>query len=200
MWNDPSNVWVNHKDGLTEETFSKLLEEYYPILFNFGVTFCDDKDLLKDTLQDLFLSIWENRTRLEIEDTKNYLLKSLRNNLYRNMRSQKNVSVDDGGSLDFFGYESSIEKIIITNETAFQCTLQLEALIAKLSDKQREVVFLKYYQGLSNEEIAHILSVNKQSVANSVHRIITILREKLPAYFAALFLSTQLFDFDTHLF
>jgi RNA polymerase sigma-70 factor (ECF subfamily) len=194
MWNSSTNIWVNHTDKLTEETFSKLVEEYYPMLFNFGVTFCDDRDLLKDTLQDLFLSIWENSNRFEVKSVKNYLLRSLRNNLYRNMRSQKSISLDEHELLDFFEQELSIEDIIVADEAIFQNTRELEVSIAKLSAKQKEVVFLKYYQGLSNDEIAQILSINKQSVANSIHRIIATLRKSLPANYAALSMLIQLLD------
>lgn len=187
MWNNPSNIWVNSVDKLTEESFSKLVEDYYHVLFNFGSTFCPDEALLKDTIQDLFLSIWENNNRFDIKFARNYLLKSLRNNLYRNMKRQNSgVSLDEVELLDFLDHESSIEDVIVADEAAFQTSRELEASIAKLSAKQKEVVFLKYYQGLSNDEIAQILSINKQSVANSIHRIITTLRGNLPANYAAL--------------
>ncbi len=186
MWKSPPNIWVNRDDVLTEELFTKLVEEYYHILFNFGCTFCENEALLKDTIQDLFLSIWENRDRFEIKHPRSYLLKSLRNNLYRNLKGQKTISPDDADLHDLLEHESSIEDTIITDEALFQSTCELEAAIAKLSSKQKEVVFLKYYQGLSNDEIAQILSINKQSVANSIHRIITTLRKNLPTNYAAL--------------
>ena len=187
MASDSENIWVNEAENLTEETFSRMVTDYYALLFNYGSTFCHDEALLKDTIQDLFLSIWENSNRFDIKFARNYLLKSLRNNLYRNMKRQNSsVPFCEVEPLDFFGHESSIEDDIVADDADFQTSRELEESIAKLSAKQKEVVFLKYYQGLSNDEIAHILAINKQSVANSIHRIITTLRKNLPANYAAL--------------
>lgn len=44
---------------------------------------------------------------------------------------------------------------------------KIQNLLNKLTSRQREVVYLKYFKGLSNEEIALTLGIaNKQSVAN----------------------------------
>lgn len=194
MWDNSSNIWINRAERLNEDCFSQLVGDYYHVLFNFGLTFCPDEDLLKDTIQDLFLSIWEKGNLPEIKSAKNYLLKSLRNNLYRSMRKRKLSSFDEVDELDLLNQQSSIEDIIISDELAFQSSRELEASIARLSAKQKEVVFLKYYQGLSNDEIAEILAVNKQSVANAIHRIITTLRKNLPANYAALTVCIQLLN------
>ena len=47
----------------------------------------------------------------------------------------------------------------------------------QLPERQKEVVFLKYYGGFNHTEIAEIMRVNKQSVANLLHRAFTALKK-----------------------
>ncbi|MGX7687893.1 RNA polymerase sigma factor [Flectobacillus roseus] len=51
--------------------------------------------------------------------------------------------------------------------------------ISQLPKRQQEVIFLKYYKGLSNEEIASIMNIEKQTVANFLHRSLTSLKRNL---------------------
>jgi RNA polymerase sigma-70 factor (ECF subfamily) len=51
--------------------------------------------------------------------------------------------------------------------------------ISQLSKRQQEVIFLKYYKGLSNEEIATIMDIERQTVANFLHRSLTNLKRSL---------------------
>jgi RNA polymerase sigma factor (sigma-70 family) len=53
----------------------------------------------------------------------------------------------------------------------------LEAL-SKLSPRQKEVVYLKFYENLSYHEITELTSLNYQSVRNYIHQAIQALRRK----------------------
>ena len=54
---------------------------------------------------------------------------------------------------------------------------ELITTLNQLTTKQRELVFLRFYQELSYKQIAELLSVNEQSVKNSMQRIIKKMRE-----------------------
>src|SRR5690606_38624939 len=47
-----------------EEAFSVIYRKYFPILFNYGHQFTKDRDLIKDTIQDLFIYLREKRSGL----------------------------------------------------------------------------------------------------------------------------------------
>ncbi len=65
--------------------FGELMHRHYRDLFNYGTRFTKDKELVKDCIQDLFLSLWKNRLTLSrTEFVKYYLLKSLRRKLSKN--------------------------------------------------------------------------------------------------------------------
>lgn len=65
---------------------------------------------------------------------------------------------EDDYSFDLF--------IDTTEEEEYDQLKKIETLMSKLTNRQREVIYLKYFKGLSNEEISVALGINKQSVAN----------------------------------
>ena len=71
-------LWIQLRKGDTG-AYGSLVKLYYQDLFKYGSSFTRDEELVKDCMQDLFLSLWKNRET--IRDTafvKYYLLKSLR--------------------------------------------------------------------------------------------------------------------------
>jgi len=71
------------------------------------------------------------------------------------------------------------EQLMILGEIEEEQNEHVRQALLRLSERQREVVFLKFYGGLSNEEISQVLGVNRQSVYNYIYRAITILQETL---------------------
>jgi len=57
--------------------------------------------------------------------------------------------------------------------------MELVYTINELPTKQREVIYLKYFQGFDTGEIAYMLNQNNQSVRNNMHRAISKLRNKM---------------------
>lgn len=56
---------------------------------------------------------------------------------------------------------------------------QLIALLSKLSEREREILGLKFVVGLHNREIAHILQIPEGTVGSSLHRVLRRLRAAL---------------------
>ena len=53
---------------------------------------------------------------------------------------------------------------------------QLESAIQELTDRQREVIYLKFFEGLSTKELANVLEIRAQSIYNLVHDAVESLR------------------------
>ena len=71
------------------------------------------------------------------------------------------------------------EEIIIKDEVKFQQKEELQQALNQLSGRQREVIFLHFYNGMSYGEIEQILSINRQSVRNYIYRGMETLRSLL---------------------
>jgi RNA polymerase sigma-70 factor (ECF subfamily) len=55
--------------------------------------------------------------------------------------------------------------------------LVLNAALATLDGRERELVALKFFAGLSNAEIANVLGVSESNAGTKLHRVVTKLRE-----------------------
>ncbi|GHB68378.1 RNA polymerase sigma factor [Persicitalea jodogahamensis] len=171
--------------------FCELVEAHYQVLFNYGTNFTTNRELIKDTLQDLFIHLWEKRETFQIQHLTIYLLRSVRNNLYLSFRDTKTKIVSIDATLHDQSDDFTIEKALIFEEAVSEEKSKVIEAISGLPKRQKEAVFLKYYQGLDNEQIAELMVVNRQSVANLLHKAILNLRlsfDKLHYFITTIFL------------
>jgi RNA polymerase sigma factor (sigma-70 family) len=60
---------------------------------------------------------------------------------------------------------------------ASECRLTLSAALAGLAPRERELIALKFFAGLSNAEIAAVLDLTESNAGTRLHRAVTKLRE-----------------------
>ncbi|SOD88741.1 RNA polymerase sigma factor, sigma-70 family [Spirosoma fluviale] len=177
-----TQLWQQFRQG-SELAFEKLTNYFYRDLHFYGSRFTPDTDLLKDCLQDLFVDLWVYRHKvMDTDYIRPYLYKSLRRKIYREVTRQANHISDDTLPFDEVSTsDPTAEHTLIQTELSEYQSTRLNKLLERLSARQREAIHLKFYAELSNEEIADILSVNKQSVANLLHRGLSRLRDDWPS-------------------
>ncbi len=176
------SLWMEVKKG-DRQAFNTLCEHHYRMLFNYACTLTKDRELIKDIIQDLFLSLWEKRNTLgDIHAMSIYLIKALRNNLIYHHRKNKFNFVENyfEAEDEYLSDFSNIEGEIISAEIYSQNEKRVRKAIELLPKRQREVLFLKFYQGKTYDEIAGIMSINSQSVSNHLQKAFSNLRILLP--------------------
>ena len=175
---DDFQLWQAFKKG-DRTAFEALLNQYYPLLLNYGVRFYRDKEFVKDSVHDLFIEIWNRREHLaDVVSVKSYLLQSLRRNIIRESGRLKWFREADSISDDLnFDAEFNIETYLISRETENESLQKLQSELQKLTKRQREAIFLRFNQDLSYEEIANIMSINYRSVVNLIHEAIKSIRQ-----------------------
>lgn len=169
-------LWNLFRQG-DENALIAIFSSHTEILFNYGKKIIDDRDLVKDAIQDLFLELWKNRARLgETEHIKFYLLKSLRRKLIRIKNRPINLIVRRlTGEHDFQAVPSH-EFVLIAEQMVIDNNEKLLKSLNSLSQRQREAVYLRYYDDLSYEQVAAIMNLSRQRVYNLVHEAIANLR------------------------
>ena len=178
-----AQLWARFKAD-DEKAFDQLVQERYRVLFNYATRFTKDRDLIKDCVQDLFLELWHRRKA--IADTPYvtvYLIKALRNNLLRKLRREMDwrSTTDEGIEAEsLLTDDLTAENEWIAAETRVNTEQRLRRAVSQLSKRQQEVVFLKFYEGLSSDAIAQVMDIEKQTVANFLYRAMTQLRTFLP--------------------
>jgi len=174
-----TELWQSFKNG-DKEAFVLIYRFYFKTLTNYGSRFTSNPDLLDDAVQDLFVSLWRRRDQLgnlgHVESPKFYLLRSLRNQLIRNSRNDVFDHAEDID--DFLDHLVSIssEQQTIDQEIVVDQTQRVRFAIAKLSPRQQEAINLRFYHGMSLDQMAQIMGINKQVASNMLFRAYTVLR------------------------
>ena len=133
-------------------------------LLRFGQNLVQNRELVQDAIQNLFTNLWDKRTSIKTPThPKAYLLRSLRNNLLRDAKRELKVADLDPNHQHHVHFTSSTSE----QEDQFK---YMRKVIQNLSDREREVIHLRYYQEIRNKEIAEIMGISYQSVANLLQR------------------------------
>lgn len=174
MRSNPYNVntdvqlWQQLKEG-NELAFGKLLTRYFNPLQNYGVKFVQDEAFVKDCVQEVFIEIWNRRDRISTPDSvRAYLLSCVRKRVVREGYRQRILKEDESVNLETEAcfVEFSPEWSLIEQESLAETTHRIADALNKLPKRQREVIYLRFYQNLERDEIAAIMDVNPQSVSN----------------------------------
>lgn len=169
-----------------KDALASLMNIYYDNLYNYGWRFSKDDALIKDCIQEIFISLWQRReTANSILSPKYYLLRAIKNKvlkaLHKNIRISSTEHVPD--EYEFF-YEFSIERVIIDKQISDEKGEKLKKTLSLLSKRQKEIIYLKYYQHLDHAQIAELMNINRQSIYNLLHEAIQKLRSLWHSEFA----------------
>lgn len=167
--------WKHFLAG-NDEAFSFIYSELVDHLYVYGLRFTYNEELVRDCVQDLFVKLYIDRKKLNpVENVKVYLCASLKNTLFNLFRKEP-----EHYQIDFiepvFHLEFNVEDEIIENEYLFEQKKQIEELMQHITPRQREVLYYRFIEELSYEEICVLMKMNYQSVRNLIHRIISKIR------------------------
>jgi RNA polymerase sigma factor (sigma-70 family) len=174
-----SYIWDKFLEG-NSSAFEMLYERNVSLLANYGKRMCQDKEMVKDAIQDVYVDLWRNRSNLGRTDSiKYYLLKALRRNLVKKLVAAKNADAKNhSAKTESEVFETSHDFTLMTLEFESEKIRQVNDLLDSLPARQKEAIFLRFYNGLNFTEISSIMGINQQSAYNMVFRAIESLREK----------------------
>ena len=157
-----------------------LYQLYSNKLYNYGSKFSADKDLITESIQELFVTLWTRRDFLgDPTDVKNYLYKAFRLSLFKKVaRSRKNATFEDTEAY-VFEVSLSAEDNVIDTEKKDEVIKLLEKTLKQLTVRQREAIFLKFYEERSYVEIAEIMDITVKGGYKLIGRAIEALRDAL---------------------
>ncbi|WGQ10134.1 sigma-70 family RNA polymerase sigma factor [Pedobacter gandavensis] len=175
-----SIYWQSFKAG-NADAFEYLYRNYASGLYNYGSKFSTDKDLIKECIQDLFVGIWTRRASLgNPEHLKNYLYKSFRHLIFKKaFRLQNFETYDETNDNYAFQVSLNVEEAMIDGEHRVNVSAQLNLAMAKLTARQREAVFLRFYEQLSYEEIAEVMDISVKASYKIMARALGFMKENL---------------------
>jgi len=188
---DDSLLWQAFKGG-NEQAFQQIYSSTFHNLFEYGLRILPDSEMVKDSIHDLFVKIWNNRSNLaEVQKIKPYLLVSLRSLIYNKIEqsNRRPTSSFDGPDNSHFEMAFTVEPEYLTREDKTEQLRLLTMALNQLTPRQKELIYLRYFEELGYEEIAQLLDITVKATYKLMARALTILRE----YFGSTLFALGLF-------
>jgi len=182
-WGHPfepdKQTWIRISEGC-QFSYEQILRFYYPPLEEYGYRLCQDIELTRDCIQELFLNIWKQRGSLSIPDSiKAYLLTSFRRYIIKSAKAKLATSRIEK-SIDWelpFQSEMNIESYLVSKEIKNETLLRLKKELSLLTNRQREAIYLRFFHEMEYDEIAQIMSIQQHSAVNLVYEGIRTIRK-----------------------
>lgn len=160
-----------------EAAFREIYKRYNGLLFAYAFRRLQVKEEAKDVVQEVFISLWENRSVFVLKTyLSGFLYKSVLNRILDIWKHNKVVRKH------FLGQSLEIE--VDTHETDFlirekEITAMIEKEIAAMPPRMREIYELRYKQYFSGKQIAAELGISENTVATQLQRASSHLKNKL---------------------
>lgn len=162
-----------------QQAYASLHRQLYTCLYHYANRILNDQDDANDVIQELFVKLWDKRTTIgKIQHVKSYFYRALRSTAINHLRGLK-TQESRNQYFSLVDLELSTEEHMIAEEYVSEQKCILKRALDKLPVKQREIIYLRFYEDLNYNQIVEITGIKYQSVVNHIHRAITQLRTEL---------------------
>lgn len=171
--------------------FDVLYKKYVKKVYKFGYSILKSTVEAENLMQDVFLSLWENRHKVEKDSSiKSYVFTITYNSAISTLRKKVRES-------EFVEYLKSLQEIreepVDAGLEYKELTNKLENIINELPRRQKEVYLMHRIEGLKYIEIAKLLNISVNTIENHMSRALKTIREKLGNYSLVVILFWYLF-------
>ncbi len=176
------------------QAYQQLFDFYWDLVYAIGLRLTKTPEQAKDLAQDMFLKIWDNRTKLTgVRDFRSYLFVITRNLIHDQLRTKIFHESNREFLTNYFAYNESSPQELLEQKELGEA---LSAAIRKLPPRLQQVFNLRRLEGLSHFEIAKRLNITTISSKTYMVRALMALRKEIMKDPGKLFLvATFLFNF-----
>jgi RNA polymerase sigma-70 factor (ECF subfamily) len=176
--NEKLQIWWQLSINNDTVAFGNIHAALFHGLYNYAAKLLNDEALADDAIQDLFIKIWNKRSSIgNIQKVKPYFYTVLRRQVLNQLRDLKlktlKISLVSQPAIDF-----SQEEILIQKEDAVGLKEKILALLNALPARQREILYLHYFENMSLTQIAGVMGINQQSAMNLKQRALQKMRSE----------------------
>lgn len=166
------------KEPLSKKEFKAIYDTWFEPVRNFLYYKTGDIGLTEDLLQDVFVKLWENRSKVKRDTVKSYLYKIAQNLAINQLKKQQTafrfMARQNAGIFDEDTAENRLEQE--------EMDRALQKALAGLPEKQRVVLLMHKMERLSHKEIAARLDISVKAVEKRMHKAMETLRNQLSSF------------------
>ena len=162
--------------------FDAIFRANYALLVRVAESMLRERATAEEIAQDVMLELWRRREALEVtESVRGYLLQATRNRALNALRHRAIERRSEPQLIEGAGRFPSTDAAAREGEIE----VALQAAVAELPDRCRQVFELSRVEGLKYAEIAGRLGISVKTVEVQMGKALRILRERLKAWLPA---------------
>ena len=167
-------ILINRLRSGDESALTELYNKFWQSLFVSSYNVLKDKELCEDIIQDIFMNIWHNREKLEINiSLKGYMYACARYQVFNQFKKNKDkIHVELFEDLDKRFQYSTPETQLMHEELLDQ----INSIVQALPEKCQLVYKLSREEQLSHKEIAERLDISTKTVENHITKALHVIR------------------------
>lgn len=160
------------------EDFVRAYEKYSDDLFRYCFYRVYDRERAKDLVQDTFIKTWQYLVEgNSIENLRAFLYRVAHNSIVDFSRKKREASLDQMKEKGFEGRVDVREKYLQSADAA-----HILNIVQQLDEKYREVILLRYVNGLSVKEISRMVHESQANVYVRIHRGLKSIKKILQSH------------------
>lgn len=175
-----SNLY-DMENTINDADIEKIYHQYFDDICTFLNYYTHDRQLIEDTIQDIFVRLWEEKNSINIFYIKSYLYKAARNRILNHLRDEKNRS-----QLAEEWAVSEIEKL-----NARECvnmaefSKQYRQAVSVLPEKCRKIFLMSRESDKTYRDIAEELEISSKTVEAQMSIALKKIKEYILSYYTS---------------
>lgn len=171
-----------------ELAFSRLVDDWYPRIYNYALKYFADHDLAMEASQRTFIAVHKKLGQLQdVARFKGWLYRIAANYCHEEDRKHKHrwvLPFFQSGKTEGPAMQVATEQRHDNPEAVYgqhELSEVLQLALAELPEEQREVVIMKEYEGLKFREIAEALAISENTAKSRLYYGLKAMRKSLLA-------------------
>ena len=173
-------TWNALRNG-EHSALEDLYNQHYIGLLNYGVKLVQQREVVRDSIFQLFLHLWDNHQKLaEVRNVRSYLITCLHRELLAWIRKNRNKTISGVSWAELYPEtEFSYEEHLVRTQQNEELRATIRIAFDKLSRREKELLQLKFFEDHDYDEIARRCNISKRTAYNIVHAALKTLKQTL---------------------
>ena len=176
-------LWHKFTEGDTA-AYESIYQKYVNELYKYVYMIVRNKPLAEDVIHDVFTDLWSNRARLaKVRSVRLYLFSSIKRRALRKLKKENTFVCSDNAQDDAsFEIAPSFLDELKGVQQRDSLAEKIKECVASLSNRQREIIYLRFYQDMPYSDIAELLQLDQKYTYNLASKAFILLRKSIPRF------------------
>jgi len=172
----PENLLISELQRGNAKAFEALYDRYHTRLYNFCMKIIKNSQEAEDLVQDVFIAIWENREKLDVNKSfTSFVFMIAKNKLLNKIKKNLSLQV----YMDFIQHENPDRNDLRKDVESHELMNFLQKTIHELPEKTKEIFLLSRNEGLTYKEIAHKLGISENVVDHEIRKSLQHIKNQI---------------------